>query len=245
MNDLASLINDVGAVGKPSVGRANLFTIDTTSTAAHVFSPLVFMSKMIYSLLVKPGLTSSIQHCLVIRTMSNSNDTNLKERVAAFIRYHRKQFGNTKDRDFWLRWRAGVLMGAIGLFTFQFFAIAFDIMGRTVLAKIFRYGSLLMPVLGILLNDAIGVFADRVFGSIYLPKRGKTARAHSEGEAMFQRQQFEEAVDWFVAAVMADPTDWEAQLRVVEILAERFDDPERLAEERNRLLKTKEVPEGL
>lgn len=136
-------------------------------------------------------------------------------------------------------------MGVIGLITFQFFAFAFDVMGRTVLAKIFRYGSLLMPVLGILLNDAIGVFADRVFGSIYLPKGGKTARAHSEGEAMFQRQQFEEAVDWFVAAVMADPTDWEAQLRVVEILAEYFDDPERLAEERNHLLKTKEVPEGL
>jgi tetratricopeptide (TPR) repeat protein len=136
-------------------------------------------------------------------------------------------------------------MGGIGLITFQFFAIAFDVMGRHVLAKIFRYGSLLMPVLGILLNDAIGVFVDRVFGSIYLPKGGKTARAHSEGEAMFQRQQYGEAVDWFVAAVMADPTDWEAQLRVVEILAERFDDPERLGEERNRLLKIKEVPEGL
>lgn len=177
--------------------------------------------------------------------MSNPDKSGSRSKIASFIHYHRKRYRDAKDRDFWLRWRAGVMFGAIGFFTFQFFAFALDAMGRPVIAKIFRYGSLSMPLLGILFNEAIGKLVDGVLGDIFLPTGGKTARAHSEGEALFQRQQFEAAVDWYAAAVMADPTDWEAQLRIIEILSEHSDDPERLAEARGRLLKIKDVPEGL
>jgi len=177
--------------------------------------------------------------------MSKSNKNGSKSGITSFIRHHRKKFRDAKDRDFWLRWRAGVLFGTIGFITFQFFAVALEAMGRPLVAKIFRYGSLSMPVLGILFNEALGKLVDRLFGDIFLPQGLKTARAHSEGESLVHRGRFEEAVDWFAAAVMADPTDWEAQVHLVEILEEHLDAPERLAEERGRLLKTEGVPEGL
>ncbi len=177
--------------------------------------------------------------------MSKSNKSGSKNGITSFIRHRRKKYRDAKDRDFWLRWRAGVMFGAIGFLTFHFFAVAIDAAGKPLAAKIFRYASLSMPVLGILFNEVLGKLVDRLFGDIFLPQGLKTARAHSEGESLVHRERFEEAVDWFAAAVMADPTDWEAQARLVEILEEHFNDPERLAEERGRLLKTEGVPEGL
>ena len=66
---------------------------------------------------------------------------------------------------------------------------------------------------------------------------------HEQGETMYRRGDFTGAVDFFTAAVESDPNDWEAQLRVCEIIAEAYQDKQRLAEERNKLLKMEAVPE--
>ncbi|MFC1595527.1 tetratricopeptide repeat protein, partial [Gemmatimonadota bacterium] len=80
---------------------------------------------------------------------------------------------------------------------------------------------------------------------IFWPDAGRTARAHSEGEALVHRERFGEAIDWFTETVLNDPTDWQAQLQIVEIFSNHIFDVERAAEARNRLLKMERVPSGL
>lgn len=146
------------------------------------------------------------------------------------------------DRDFPLRIRMTVLMGAWGFLAFYLWSF---FLPAGPLPKILRILAFISPVMGWIFYDALDTLVRRVFGGIFWPEKGKTARAHSEGESLVHRKDYVGAVEWFSATVMADPTDWQAQERIIEILLEHFDDRERVAEERNRLLKMTGVPKGL
>jgi len=108
-----------------------------------------------------------------------------------------------------------------------------------------RVVAIICPVIGFIFFKIIDAVVDRLSGSLFWPDKGHTARAHSEGEALVQRQKFEEAIEWFTETVDSDPTDWQAQLRIVEILTNHIFDAARAAEARNRLLKIEGVGEGL
>jgi tetratricopeptide (TPR) repeat protein len=68
---------------------------------------------------------------------------------------------------------------------------------------------------------------------------------HSKGESLYRKGDYSAALDWFARAVEANPHDWEAQARVVDILAGHMDERMRLAEERTHLLKVEGVPQEL
>ncbi len=68
---------------------------------------------------------------------------------------------------------------------------------------------------------------------------------HGPGERLLRAGEYEAAADWFNGQMLAQPDDWRAQARLVEIVAEHLADPERRIEERERLLKMKEAPDGL
>lgn len=145
---------------------------------------------------------------------------------------------------YWGRMRMGILMGGcLGLFGLLV-APAVSVRNET-LGTIFRYLPIIAPLLGIVFHDVIDRLVGRAFAPLFWPEGGATPPAHSKGEALVQRARFEDALDWFAAAVMSDPGDWRAQLRIVEILEKYLDDPERLAEERNRLLKHGGVPQAV
>ena len=80
---------------------------------------------------------------------------------------------------------------------------------------------------------------------MFWPQGKDTAPAHSQGEALVQRQCYSDAIDWFTARVLETPDDWRAQLRLVELLDEHGNDSERLVEERMRLIKMEEVAQAL
>ena len=103
---------------------------------------------------------------------------------------------------------------------------------------------LLSPILGVLLHDLLAKVTGSWAHGLFWPQKGKTAPAHSEGEALLQREDYQGAADWFAARALADPADWRAQAQLVEILAGPLKDPEREAEERNRLLKHPAIPEA-
>ncbi len=147
------------------------------------------------------------------------------------------------DRDFPLRIKMTVLMGAYGFFAFYLWSIFLP--HKPALSTTFRIIAFLCPVIGWIFYDIIETVVRKVFGHIFWPESGRTARAHSEGEALVQRERFEEAIEWFSEAVIKDPTDWQAQLRIVEILSDHIRDRERAAETRNRLLKMEGVHSGL
>lgn len=146
------------------------------------------------------------------------------------------------DRDWYLRIRMTALMGLWGFLAFYLWSMF--ITDETI-SRILKIVAYICPVLGWFFYDILDTFVRKTFGGIFYPETGKSARAHSEGEALVQRKQFDAALDWFSAAVMKDPTDWRAQERVVEILIEHIGDRNRIAEERNRLLKMEGVPPDL
>ncbi len=113
-----------------------------------------------------------------------------------------------------------------------------------LMAKFILVFWLVSPILGVLLHDLLAGLTGRWAHGLFWPSKGTTAPAHSEGEALLQQEQYPEAADWFAARVMADPKDWRAQVRLVEIIARHLDDPEWAVEERSRLLKHPELPEG-
>jgi tetratricopeptide (TPR) repeat protein len=104
---------------------------------------------------------------------------------------------------------------------------------------------LVSPFLGILLHDLLAKVTGSWAHGLSWPQKGTTAPAHSEGEALLQRECYQEAADWFAARAMADSSDWQAQAKLVEIVGTRLADPDREAEERNRLLKHPEIPEAV
>lgn len=112
------------------------------------------------------------------------------------------------------------------------------------MAKFILVFWLLSPVLGVLLHDGLALATGKMSRGLFFPEKAETAPAHSEGEALLQREAYLEAADWFTARVLADPADWRAQAWLVDILAGHLDDPEREAEERARLLKHPRIPEG-
>lgn len=150
------------------------------------------------------------------------------------------------DQDFSLRIKMTVMMGAWGFLAFSLWSFALKAkMPDSPLGTICMIIAFLCPVIGWIYYDILNAVVHRIFGHIFWPDSGRTARAHSEGEALVQRERFEEAIEWFSEAVIKDPTDWQAQLRIVEILSDHIRDRERAAETRNRLLKMEGVHSGL
>ena len=149
-----------------------------------------------------------------------------------------------KDRgaDWYLRVKMAVLMGTWGFLAFLVFSVAF---GDHPLGTVFKIIAFTSPVLGWFFAPVIDAGVRATFGQIFWPEKGHTARAHSEGESLFQRERYEEAIEWFSEVAVDDPTDWQAQQRIVEILTNQIQDVERAAEARNRLLKMEGVESGL
>jgi tetratricopeptide (TPR) repeat protein len=173
---------------------------------------------------------------------------NLKTQYATFRDYRRKlrkKRKHRKTRETWLRFRMMALMGAFGFGYFLLIAGALLMKGYHTLGFIFLGLAVTSPWLGSLLFDILEFFSEHSIGQILWPSGGETAPAHSIGESHVYNERYEEAIAWFTNLAMSHPSDWRAQWRIVEILDEFLDDPERLAEERNRLLKTDGVPEGL
>jgi len=180
--------------------------------------------------------------------MIRSLFSNLGSQFALFRQYRRKKHqkkSGKKNREYWIRLRYVVYMGAFGFASFGVFAIGAFLRGYNTLGSILGVVAISAPFLGSVLFDIIEFFSEHSFGHILWPSGGETAPAHSVGESLVYNEQYEEAINWFTNLAMSDPSDWRAQWRIVEILEEFLDDPERLAEERNRLLKTEGVPEGL
>jgi tetratricopeptide (TPR) repeat protein len=150
-----------------------------------------------------------------------------------------------RNADYYLRVKMAILMGTWGFIAFFVFSIAFSVGGNHPLSIIFRIIAFTSPVIGWFFAPLIDVGLKKTIGQIFWPDTGHTARAHSEGEALFQRQQYEEAVEWFTEAVARDPDDWKAQQRIVEILTNQIHDVERAAQARNRLLKIEGLGSGL
>ncbi len=173
---------------------------------------------------------------------------NLKTQYATFRDFRRKLRKKRRDRktrETWLRFRMMALMGAFGMGYFLLIAGALLMKGHIELGFIFLCLALTSPWLGSLLFDMLEFISEYSFGQILWPSGGETAPAHSIGESHVYNKRYEEAVAWFTEVAISNPSDWRAQWRIVEILDEFLDNPERLAEERNRLLKTEGVPEGL
>ncbi len=149
-----------------------------------------------------------------------------------------------RDRgaDWYLRLKMAILMGTWGFISFFVFSVG---LGNHPLSTVFRIIAFASPLIGWFFAHFIDTGVRKIFGPIFWPDRGRTARAHSEGEALVQRQKFEEAIEWFTETVSSDPTDWQAQLRIAEILSDHIRDRERTAEARNRLLKMEGVKSGL
>lgn len=180
--------------------------------------------------------------------MSRAFFDNLKTQYATFRDFRRKLRKKRRDRktrETWLRFRMMALMGAFGLGYFLLLAGALLMRGHIELAFIFLCLAITSPWLGSLLFNMLEFIAEYSFGQILWPSGGETAPAHSIGESHVYNKRYEEAVAWFIEVAISNPSDWRAQWRIVEILDEFMDDPDRLAEERNRLLKTEGVPEGL
>ena len=150
-----------------------------------------------------------------------------------------------RNADYYLRVKMAVLMGTWGFISFFVFSVAFSVGGSDTLAVVFRIIAFTSPVIGWFFAPLIDAGLRKTIGHIFWPEKGHTARAHSEGEALFQRQRYEEAIDWFSEAVARDPADWKAQQRIVEILTNQIHDVERAAEARNRLLKIEGIGSGL
>ncbi|MFC1530009.1 tol-pal system YbgF family protein [Gemmatimonadota bacterium] len=136
-------------------------------------------------------------------------------------------------------------MGSWGFLAFLVFSIAFSVRGNQPLATVFRIIAFTSPVIGWFFAPFLDTVVRKSIGHLFWPETGHTARAHSEGEAFFQRQRYEEAVSWFTEVVIKDPNDWKAQQRIIEILTDHICDVERAAEARNRLLKIEGLGSGL
>ena len=111
--------------------------------------------------------------------------------------------------------------------------------------KLVMASIVLAPVLSFFIFEFFNTLLDIGLKGAFGRKGGTTAPAHSEGEALMQREQYVEAADWFSEKVILDPSDWKAQARLVEIINRYLDDPDREASERSHLLKMEGVPEGL
>lgn len=156
------------------------------------------------------------------------------------------RFRDPFDRDFALRLKMTILMGAWGFGAFSIWSVFLKAnMPDSPLGTICAIIAFLCPLLGWIYYDLINAVVHTVFGPIFMPEARRSARAHSEGEALVQHQKFEEAIEWFTETVSSDPTDWQAQLRIAEILSDHIRDRERTAEARNRLLKMEGVESGL
>jgi len=180
--------------------------------------------------------------------MSSALFDNLKTQYGKFRDFRRKIRKNRKpreNRERVLRFRMMALMGTFGLGYFLLIAAALLFKGHLVLGFIFLCLGLTSPWLGSLLYDILEYISEHSVSQILWPSGGETAPAHSVGESHVYNKRYEEAIAWFTEVAMSNPSDWQAQWRIVEILDEFLEDPERLAEERNRLLKTEGVPEGL
>ncbi len=161
------------------------------------------------------------------------------------VRKRRRRGPKDRSFDFYERWRWAIWFGGWGFLAFQIFGFGASYAGSHKLARVMHILGLFMPVIGVIFHEQVDRIMDKFAGQLFWPEGKLREPAHSEGEALYQRQDFEGALDWFAAAVAAVPTDWRAQLRIVEILLEQFDDRTRVAEERSRLLRIESTPEGL
>jgi len=167
-----------------------------------------------------------------------------KDSAPPTAKKRRRRPGYHKDDHWYEKYRYTMWFGGVIFGAFQIFAFGASIMGNETAATILRIISYAGPLIGLMFYHQVDYFVEKLTSSLWMPKGGDSGPAHSEGEALVQRQDFAGALDWFTNAVMADRTDWRAQLRIVEILLEHFDDRERVAEERSRLLRIAGVPEG-
>jgi len=163
------------------------------------------------------------------------------------IKTKKKPVRKVKERtaDYYLRVKMAILAGTWGFIAFFVFSIAFSASGNDLLSTVFRIIAFSSPVLGWFFAPVLDTMIRKSIGHIFWPEKGHTARAHSEGEALMQRQQYEEAIDWFNEMAINDPTDWRAQQQIIDILNNRIFDVERAAEARNRLLKMEGLPSSV
>jgi hypothetical protein len=113
------------------------------------------------------------------------------------------------------------------------------------LDTILYIAAVLAPVAGWFLHDPLDHIVGKSLKGIFWSEASDTAPAHSQGEALIMQAKYDDAIEWFAQKALADPGDWRAQAKLVELFANHRDDPDRLAEERTRLMKTEGVPQGL
>lgn len=151
-----------------------------------------------------------------------------------------------KDRDPY-RYQGRIRMAGMMIWVSLFCLIVAMFAGHKVrgLSTILIIAAVLAPVAGWFLHDPLDHLVGKTLKGVFWGDASDTAPAHSEGEALIMRARYDDAVDWFAQKALADPTDWRAQAKLVELFARHMDDPDRLAEERTRLMKTEGVPQGL
>jgi tetratricopeptide (TPR) repeat protein len=145
------------------------------------------------------------------------------------------------SRELTRRIRGAFLATLMGFFPFYIASMFVPGSFKTLL----RIIGVLCIIAGMLFTRIMEAIVDKIGGGFFWPETGRTARAHSEGEALVQKEKYEEAVEWFTEAVACDPKDWQAQVRIVELLTNQIHDVERAAEARNRLLKMEGIESGL
>ena len=101
------------------------------------------------------------------------------------------------------------------------------------------------PLVGYFIGNLLDQSVSGLFAGAFGRQGGDIGPQHSPGETLLQQEKYAEATRWFSERYLTNPKDWRAQARLVEILAEHFDDEEHLVGEKNRLLKAEKVPEGL
>ncbi len=124
-------------------------------------------------------------------------------------------------------------------------ADAHDVFGPNTSMFVYPVALILGPLAGHIIGNLIDRGVTKVFAGAFGRDTGNIGPQHSPGEALLQKAEYTEAVEWFTNHYQSDPGDWRAQARLVEILTDHFDDDERLTGEKNRLLKAEGVPEGL
>ncbi len=152
-----------------------------------------------------------------------------------------------RDRDF----QGSVLrIGAMGGFTFGCLLAAMladsrDQFGPNTAMFVYPVALILGPLVGYFAGNFLDGAILKLFAGAFGREGGSTGPQHSPGETLLQKAEYAAAAEWFANQYRSDPKDWRAQARLVEILTEHFDDDERLAGEKNRLLKADGMPEGL
>ncbi len=143
--------------------------------------------------------------------------------------------------------RFGAMMGfALGSLLAAMLADAHDFFGPDTALYVYPVAVILGPLVGWSIGNLVDKSTSNLLSSaFYGSASGTIGPQHSPGDVLLQNEDYEAAADWFTEKYRSEPEDWRAQARLVEILTEHFDDEDRLAGEKNRLLHAEGVPEGL